>query len=324
MENLVSIIIPVYNEEKNIENCLKAVRRQTYPKVEVIVVDNGSTDASSKIAKDYADKVIFEERKGVYFAYNSALKVVQGELIAITDADCVPDEKWVEELVRCFSDLEVGSAGGPNITPSSATNFEKYVGILLGFLSKSVGSKYISDIKDIIETFHNPECNVMYRKSILDNAGGWNDHLLTAGDEEIDFRIRAKGYKILYTPYAKVYHNRKSDWKSFIRQIYSYAIGRIQFIKSYPHIAVVQWPRFMPSFFILFGLIFFIIGLFESLFLKILLCGTFIGIIVLFSIAIYLAFKSKRRGFSIYLLLLFFTFWVYGIGFIRGIWYRQR
>jgi glycosyltransferase involved in cell wall biosynthesis len=322
LQALVSVIIPIYNERENIEKCLKAIKKQTYPRVEIIVVDNGSTDVSFEIAKNYADKVILEKRKGISFAKNTGLKAAIGELIATTDADCIPDERWLEELVGCFDDLLVASAGGPNITPPDASRFEKCGGMLLEFLSKGFGSRYISDIKEITETFHNPGCNVMYRRSILNGLAGFNEQLLTVEDEELDFRIKLKGYKILSSPYPKVYHNRRSDWRGFVKQVYRYAIGRMQFIKF--HYNARQWPRFLPSVSILAGVVFFILGLFDNLFFRVFLMGSFIGITGLFSIAAYLAIKSKKRDFFIYVILLFLTFLAWGIGFIRGVWYRQR
>jgi len=59
VHSLVSIIIPIYNERKNIENCLKAIKTQTYPEIEIIVVDNGSIDNSVEIVGDNADKVVY-------------------------------------------------------------------------------------------------------------------------------------------------------------------------------------------------------------------------------------------------------------------------
>lgn len=321
-KSLVSVIIAIYNEREDIGNCLKAIKAQSHPIIEIIVVDNGSTDNSIEVVKNYADKIVSEKRKGITFAKNKGLRVAKGQFVATTDADCIPDKRWIEELVECFDDPAVASAGGANLTPQNASDFEKCIDFLLKRLGPAFRSNYVSDTKSITEIFHNPGCNVMYRKTILEDLEGFNEQLLTVEDEELDFRIRIRGYRILFTPFAKVYHNRKSNWKKFVKQVYRYAIGRAQFIKLHPKIA--QWPRFIPSFIILFSLILFIIGIFNGLFFKILLIEMLIGIVGSLLVTCYLTLKSKKEYFFIYLFLLVLTFGVWGVGFIRGIWYRQK
>jgi 1,2-diacylglycerol 3-alpha-glucosyltransferase len=96
---LVSIIIPALNEEKYIEKTLKSVRRQTYPKIEVIVVDNGSTDRTGEIAKKYANKVIVEEKRGIGIARNRGAKEAKGDILLFLDADTEIEKDCVEKIV---------------------------------------------------------------------------------------------------------------------------------------------------------------------------------------------------------------------------------
>ena len=317
---LISVILPVHNERDSIERCLKTIKNQSYPELEIIVIDNLSNDDSMEMAKKYTDRVILERHKGISFTKNTGLKVAKGEFVATTDADCIPDKNWLEELIKHFNDPLVGSVGGTNILPNNASDFEKCIDFLLRTLGSIFKSKYVSDIRYVTETFHNPGCNVMYRKSILQELGGFNERFLTVEDEELDFRIRKRGYKILFTPFAKVYHNRRSNWKKFVKQVYRYAIGRARFIKLHPNMA--QWPRLIPSILILFSIFLFIIGLFNPMFLKLLSVESLIGIGGWLLVAYYLALKSEKRHFPVYLFLLFLTFWVWGIGLIRGLWHK--
>ncbi|MBN2119615.1 MAG: glycosyltransferase [Candidatus Omnitrophica bacterium] len=319
---LVSVIVPVYNEEKNIINCLRAIKDQTYSSLEFIVVDNASNDRSKELAKDYADKLISEYKRGITFAKNTGLSLARGELVATTDADCIPDKDWLDELVKCFSDPSVGAAGGLNIIPSDSSDFEKCIDFVLKSLGSTFRSNYAFDSSEVIETFHNPGCNAMYRRGILEELGGFNEQLLTTEDEELDFRIRKKGYKVIFTPFAKVYHRRRSSWKKFAKQIYRYSIGRMQFIRLCPDIN--QWPRFMPSLVILFSLYILVLAALNPVFLRILISEIIIGIMILFFLSWYLAVKSKMPCLFRYFALLFLVFWVWGIGFMRGIWYRSK
>lgn len=98
---LVSIIICVYNGEKYIEPCLKSALSQTYPNIEIIVVDDGSTDRTGQIVKNYSQiKYIYQKNKGIAEARNTGLNHCMGEYIAWLDADdlYLPDK--VQEQVQ--------------------------------------------------------------------------------------------------------------------------------------------------------------------------------------------------------------------------------
>ncbi|HIQ49985.1 MAG TPA: glycosyltransferase [Nanoarchaeota archaeon] len=99
---LVSVIIPAYNEEKYIEKTLKSVKNQSYKNIEIIVVDNNSTDKTSEIAKKYADKVVVEKRKGASKARNKGAKEAKGEILIFVDADTYLEKKCVEKIVKAF------------------------------------------------------------------------------------------------------------------------------------------------------------------------------------------------------------------------------
>ncbi len=115
---MLSVVIPTYNEEKNIENCLKSLLNQTLPrdKYEIIVVDGQSTDKTVKIAKKYADKVIQQKSKGVGGARNDGVAVSKYDLIATTDADCIIPENWLEKIKLNFKNKKVVLVTG-NVKP---------------------------------------------------------------------------------------------------------------------------------------------------------------------------------------------------------------
>lgn len=106
MENSkVSIIIPVYNGEKTLQQCLSSVLNQTYKNYEVIVVDNNSTDKTRDIIEELQAEnekliYIFESYRGRASARNAGIKKADGEIIAITDSDCIVPKNWIEELVK--------------------------------------------------------------------------------------------------------------------------------------------------------------------------------------------------------------------------------
>lgn len=112
---MISVIIPTYNEEKNVERCLKSLKNQTVPRneFEVIVVDGQSKDRTVEIAKRYADKVIQQKSKGVGGARNDGVAVATGNIIATTDADCILFEDWIERIQKNFDNKKIVGLFGP-------------------------------------------------------------------------------------------------------------------------------------------------------------------------------------------------------------------
>ena len=104
MDLLVSVVIPVYNTEKYLEKCLDSVIGQTYGNLEIIIVDDGSSDGSPEICRDYAKKdervtIISQENKGLAVARNVALDIATGSYIMFVDSDDWLEKEAVERLV---------------------------------------------------------------------------------------------------------------------------------------------------------------------------------------------------------------------------------
>lgn len=100
---VISFIIPAYNEEKYIERTLKSIKNQeTKIPYEVIVCDNNSTDKTVKVAKKYADKVVFEKKQGIVFARNTGFKHSKGEFLVHTDCDTVFPNDFVSRVYKIF------------------------------------------------------------------------------------------------------------------------------------------------------------------------------------------------------------------------------
>lgn len=111
----VSIVIPAYNEEGMIQECLDAIFQQTVAADEVIVVDNNSTDATRDILRKYGGRlvVLHEARQGVYYARNTGLDAAQGDVIGRIDADTRLPPWWVERVLGIFADPMIQAATGP-------------------------------------------------------------------------------------------------------------------------------------------------------------------------------------------------------------------
>lgn len=296
----VSIVVPTRNEEKNLPRLLNSLSAFDYPKnkLELIIVDGYSTDKTVEIAKKFKAKVYFNRRKIRGAGCKIGLEKARYSLVAFTDADCVVPKNWLEGLITHLKEDKIAAVGGPNITPKNDTPFAKAAGEAVWLLTRA-GARYGFSGRKITEIYHNPGCNVIYKKAAILKVGNFNPRLLTCEDEELDFRLRQAGYKLLFTPNVIVDHYRRPTYKKIFIQSHRFAIGRAQAIKLHPTMA--RWFHFIPSLLLLSAA-----GLFPAL-----------GAFFLFSI--YLSLTKKRVPFYAYNLIFLCWFFGWGLGFIKGL-----
>lgn len=106
---MISIVVPTYNEEQNIERCLHSLTDQTVSRgtYEIIVVDGGSKDKTRDLAEPLADLVFVQKSERVGGARNDGVMAARGEIIATTDADCIVPQDWVERILINFAEREI-------------------------------------------------------------------------------------------------------------------------------------------------------------------------------------------------------------------------
>jgi glycosyltransferase involved in cell wall biosynthesis len=124
---MISVVVPTYNEEKNIEACLRSILNQTLPreKYEIIVVDGDSKDKTRDIASNFADIVIIQTSEGVGGARNDGIMLGSGKIIATTDADCEAYPGWLEVIEKSFEDSNVVAVSGI-LDPYDWNNMNNY------------------------------------------------------------------------------------------------------------------------------------------------------------------------------------------------------
>lgn len=218
----VSIVVPVFNGEAYISRCVESLLELDYPeeKREIIIVDNRSTDDTKNIIQKYPVRYLFEGKKGACCARNTGWKTATFDLIAFTDCDCVADKNWLKEIVIGFDDEMVGGCGGYLKPAPPKTVIEEYV-IYKDILSQERAMRNESLSPPFIVT-----ANAMYRKKILEEAGGFDETFIAAGeDADLSWRVAWKGYKILYEPNAIVNHYHRATLMGLLRQIRSYGAG---------------------------------------------------------------------------------------------------
>jgi cellulose synthase/poly-beta-1,6-N-acetylglucosamine synthase-like glycosyltransferase len=227
MTPLVSVIIPAHNAEGTIRQCLDALVGQSYPadSYEVIVVDDGSTDKTGTIVQDYAVKYIRQENQGPAAARNKGAEEARGEIILFTDADCVADADWIQEMLRPFEQPEVMAVKGAYRTnqKSLTARFAQ-----LEFEERFELLKRADSI-DMVDTY-----SAGFRKEIFLKLGGFDTSFPAANNEdtELSYRMSALGYRMVFNPEARVGHLNHPD------SIGKYA--RLKFWRGYWRLVVYK------------------------------------------------------------------------------------
>jgi cellulose synthase/poly-beta-1,6-N-acetylglucosamine synthase-like glycosyltransferase len=185
----VSIIVAAYNSEQTIEDCLKSILQLNYPagSIEVIVMDGGSKDATVKIAEKYPVKVV-SIRLNAPSAYNYAMKIANHPILGFIDADAKVESEWLNKLLPHLTEPKVGGVSGSIETWNAQNPWAKSIGYELKNRYRRIG-KYTSRIATM---------NLLLKKAVIEEAGGWDEKLPSQYDTDLGFRISAKGYKIAY------------------------------------------------------------------------------------------------------------------------------
>ena len=215
---MISVIIPTYNEEKNIERCLKALNKQTIPRenYEIIVVDGQSKDRTIQIAQNYADKVFQQKSKGVGGARNDGVRAATGEIIDTTDADCIPSSEWLEIVQKRFEDENVIALTG-YLDPfeyEGLKSHEVYVYRFLFWISNILLS-FLS----VVGYYHLCGANSAFKRDVFLEIGGYKD-LPYSDDIEIYKRLKLKGKMVLDKRMRVNYSIRRIKKMSLIKYIY--------------------------------------------------------------------------------------------------------
>ena len=160
----VSVVACSYNGAATLRDCLEGLAEQTYRDYEVIVVNDGSTDDTSRIAGEYDVRLIESENRGLSRARNTGLAAASGDIVAYIDADARPDDEWLSFLAARFAAGHDGAVGGPNSPWPGAGQVARAVANAPG------GPTHVLISDD--EAEHIPGCNMAFRRDVLDAIEG--------------------------------------------------------------------------------------------------------------------------------------------------------
>ena len=232
----VSIVVPVYNEEEMISACLESLLAQRYPKelLEIIIVDNNSTDNSSKLIKKYPVKYVFEGNQGRSAARNTGIAAATGDIIAFTDADCVAGKHWVKSLAGQFNSPKTGCCTGVTKAVRPGNFIGKIINLIEEYRRKepydTFAEKYFLD--PLFGT-----CNLACRSEVFKAVGVFDESLEAAEDLDLIWRVNLAGYHIRHSGTAVVAHKLRDKLSELAEFFFVYP-GYWQYwiITKYKHI----------------------------------------------------------------------------------------
>lgn len=312
MKDKVSIIIPVKEINDYVLESVQYLLNQTYKNFEIIIFP----DKKNKKFKDKKIKIIETGKKGPAEKRDLALKYATGKILAFIDDDAYPEKDWIEKALINFEDHSIGAVGGPNLTPERSNKFQKNSGFALStsIVSGHAAHRYKKDKRKEIDDF--PSCNLFIRKDIFEEVGGFDSTYWPGEDTKLCLEIIKLGKKIIYDPKVVVYHHRRKDLNSYLKQIYSYAKHRGYFAKKLDKNSL-KLAYFVPSLF----LISLFVGPFLFLISKI-ISFAYLGMLgIYFLLIIFISLKGWAKGFGFFgvMKIIFLTHIIYGFGFILGL-----
>ena len=249
---LVSIIVPAYNEGKLIVSSVESLLKQDYPLMEIVIVDDGSSDdtyaRATMLAGQYGDqkiRVVHQENSGKANALNHGIQAAKGSLILCMDGDSLLEPQTVRMAVRHFADPAVGAVAG-NVKVINRRNC----------LTRLQTLEYIEGIS-LVRTAHAffrrvtiiPGPIGIFRKEVLEKLGGYRDDTY-AEDCELTLRILMAGWKIQYEEKAIAWTEAPETLKALFNQRYRWSRGILQAILRHKSELGKPWRQSMDCAFL--------------------------------------------------------------------------
>lgn len=308
-----SVIVPVYNRPREIDELLGSLTQQTYKSFEVIVVEDGSSSPCKSVVDKYSEKLdvsyFLKENSGQGFSRNFGFEKASGDYFVVFDSDCLIPPHYFDAVNRVMEQQKVDCWGGPDRAHSSFTPVQKAINYSMTSFFTTGG---IRGSSQHVGTFHPRSFNMGISYEVFQKTGGYK---ITRMGEDLEFSIRIQkmGFNTVLIEEAYVYHKRRTNLVQFYKQLRFFGRARINLARFHPE--QIKILHTLPLLFTI-GLIISLFALvfhFPYLNFIIYLYGLFILVIAVDSFrvekSLLISFYSVIAG--------FIQLTAYGIGFFK-------
>jgi len=234
LQTFCSVIVCSHNGRHRLSYCLEALLKLRDQHYEVILVDDGSSDGTAEVAREYAEaflekgvpyRIIEHERVGLAEARNVGARKAHGSILAFTDDDAAADQDWLKWLRKSFYE-GAAMCGGYGLLPLYMHGRQSEVAKLPGRASPVLLNAQEAD--------QVPSCNMAVYRSVWEDLGGFRPDFTLFGDGvEMGWRVMETGYRVLFAPCALVWHQPCESYRSYVRQQVKYGMAEGQLLKHY-------------------------------------------------------------------------------------------
>jgi O-antigen biosynthesis protein len=222
-----SVVVCTRNGAKTLRECLTGVLELDYPNLEVLVIDDGSTDSTPEIAREFPFQVISSGGRGLGHARNRGLHASTGEIVAYLDDDAYPGPQWLKYIASTLSTTEHAGVGGPNMAPAESALVAQCVDHAPGLPTHVLVDDRVAE--------HIPGCNMAFRRDRLEKVGGFDPQFLTAGDDvDLCWRLQERGWTLGFNAAATVFHHRRNTIRGYLRQQLGYGKAEALLERKWP------------------------------------------------------------------------------------------
>lgn len=316
MQFSFSIIVPVYNRPKEIDELLESLTQQDFSDTfQVVIVEDGSEISSEKIVKKYQDKLdlhyFFKENSGAGASRNFGMQKATGNYYIILDSDVIVPKHYLFEVKKALENRFTDAFGGPDAAHKSFTFLQKAINYAMTSVLTTGG---IRGKKKGVGKFQPRSFNLGLSKTAFEKTNGFSK-MKNGEDIDLTFRLWENGFETQLIESAFVYHKRRSTIKQFFKQTYGFGTARPILNKKYPKTAKITY--WFPSVFIL-GLVFSVLLVFFGE-LTLLSCYYLYFLVLLID-------ATLKNGLIVGVLALFTTitqFLGYGLGFLESQFFKK-